>query len=129
MEETSSSSSSSSVPLITRRHQLATQRDTQNPTHASTSKASTSSEAAIPRKAINILRSEHPENRRKARTKLLEILMDRLNLEAGKPVIVDIDSKDEIDETLNELKKEKLLRKKRIWLRKVDDYSRTDSEF
>ena len=66
MEETSSSSSS--IPLITRRRQLATQKDTQNPAHALTLKALTSSKAVVLRKAINILRSEHPENRRKARS-------------------------------------------------------------
>ena len=49
--------------------------------------------------------------------------------DAGKPIMVDINSKDEIDEALNELKKEELPLKKRIWLRKVDVYSRTDSEF
>ena len=55
--------------------------------------------------------------------------MERPNPDTSKTIVVDIDFEDEIDEALNELKKEELPLKKRIWLRKVDNYSRTDSEF
>ena len=40
--------------------------------------------------------------------------MDRPNPDAGKIIVVDIDSEDEIDEALNELKKEELPLKKKI---------------
>ena len=108
-------SSSSSIPLITHRSQILAHRNPQNIDHPSTSKPSTSDEAAIPRKAINILRSESKENRRKARTKLLEILMDRPNPDTGKAIIIDIDFEDEFDEALNELRKKELPLKKRMW--------------
>ena len=117
-------SSSSSVPLITHRRQLVTQKNLKTAAQASTSKALTSTEGAVPKKAINILRLEHPENRRKARTKLLEILIEKPNPDAGKTIVVDIDSEDEFDEALNELKRDELRLKKRIWLKKVNDYSR-----
>ena len=68
----------------------------------------------MPTKAINLLRAECKENRRKSRTKLLEILMDRPNLDAGKTIVVDIDSEDEFDEVLNELNKQDLPLKKRM---------------
>ena len=55
--------------------------------------------------------------------------MDRPNPNIGKTIVVDIDSEDEFDETLNELKRDELPLKKRIWLKKVDDYSRSDKEF
>ena len=112
IEETSSSSSFG--PLITCRWQLITQKSSQTPAQASTSKASTSTETVVPKKAINILRSERLENRRKARTKLLDILMERPNLDAGKNIVVDIDSEDEFDETLNEIRRDGLPPKKRI---------------
>ena len=126
-EETSSSSST--VPLITRRTQILGTRNPQYTDQPTTSRPSTSAEGVIPRKAINILRSECKENRRKSRTKLIEILMDRRNPDAGKTIVVDIDSEDEFDEALNKLKKKELPLKKRIWFWKVDDYSQSDSEF
>ena len=73
-------------------------------------------EVGIPRKAINILRSERPEYKRIARNRLLNILMERPNPDAGKGVVVDINSEDEFDETLDEIRKENLPLKKKIWL-------------
>ena len=105
-EETSFSSSS--VPLIRRMVQILGPRNPQYIDQPSTSRPSTSAEGVIPRKAINILRSECKENRRKSRTKLLEILMDRPNPDAGKTIVVDIDSEDEFDEAVNELRREEL---------------------
>ena len=112
-EETSSSESS--IPLITRRIQIFGPRNPQldQPT---TSKASTSGEGAVPKKAINLLRAECKENRRKSRTKVLEILMDRPNPDVGKTIVVDIDSEDEFDEAIDEINKEDLPLKKRMWL-------------
>ena len=121
-EETSSSSSV--VPLITRRTQIFGPRNPQYTDLPTTSKPSTSAEGVIPRKAINILRSKCPENRRKAWTKLLEILMERPNPDAGKTIVIDIDSEDEFDETLDEIRKEDLPQKKKIWLWRKDDYSK-----
>ena len=133
-EETSSSESSAC--LISRRTKILGPKNPQleqiprNPRigQTSTSKPSTSGEKAVPKKAINLLRAECKENRRKSRIKLLEILMDRPNLDAGKTIVVDIDSEDEFDEVLNELNKEDLPLKKRMWLWKTDDYSQTDAE-
>ena len=116
-EETSSSESP--VPLITRRTQIFGPRNPQLLDQPSTSKASTSGEGVVPKKAINLLRSECKENRRKSRTKLLEILMDRPNPDAGKTIVVDIDSEDEFDEAINEINKKDLPLKKCMWLWKV----------
>ena len=121
-EETSSSESS--ARLISRRTQILGPKNPQleqtsrNPRigQTSTSKPSTSRERVVPKKAINLLRAECKENRRKSRTKLLEILMDRPNLDAGKTIVVDIDSEDKFDEVLNELNKQDLPLKKRMWL-------------
>ena len=121
-EETSSSESS--VPLISRRTQILGPRNPQieqssrNPRlgQVSTSKPSTSGDGGVPKKAINLLRAECKENRKKSRTKLLEILMDRPNLNAGKTIVVDINSEDKFDEVLNELNKKDLPLKKRMWL-------------
>ena len=55
--------------------------------------------------------------------------MQSQNPDAGKSVVVDVDSEDEFDETLDEIRRENLPLKKRMWLWKVDDYSRTDPEF
>ena len=55
--------------------------------------------------------------------------MERRNPNAGKTIVVDIDSEDEFDEALNELRKEDLPLKKKMWLWKVDDYNRSDAEF
>ena len=93
IEETSSSSTSS-IPLITRRWQLGLEKSPQT---------QVSTEVKVSKKAINILRSEHPEYRRMARNKLLTILMERPNPDVGKDVMVDINSEDEFDETLDEI--------------------------
>ena len=82
-----------------------------------------STDTEAPKKAINILRMERPEYKWMARTKLLEILMQSLNPNAGKSVVVDVDSEDEFDETLDEIRRENLPLKKRMWLWKADDYS------
>ena len=76
--------SSSSIPLAVRRDQLKTQKHTSPKTQISW-------DTNVPRKAINILRSESSEYRRMARTKLLAILMEKPNPDAGKDVVVDID--------------------------------------
>ena len=59
----------------------------------------------------------------------MEILNERRNPDEGKRVVVDICSDNEFDEVLDEIRKEDLPTNKRIWLWKVDDYSRTDLEF
>ena len=51
--------------------------------------------------------------------------MDRPNPDAGKSVVEDVDSEDEIDE----IKREHLPLKKKMWLQKADNYSRIDPEF
>ena len=91
IEETSSSSSS--IPLITHRQQLV----------AKSPPSQTSTKVVIPKKVINILRSERPEYRRMARAKLMEILNERRNPDVGKSVVVDIFSDDEFDEVHDEI--------------------------
>ena len=114
--------SSSSIPLSVRKEQIKLQIQP-NP------KTQSSWDFNIPRKALNQLRSKHLENRRKSRTKLLQILMERSKPDASKGIIVDIDSEDEFQEALDDIKKEHLPLKKKIFLWKADNYQRTDLEF
>ena len=114
--------SSSSIPLSVRREQLRIQVQPSPKTQISW-------DTNVPRKAINILRSESPENRRMSRTKLLEILMEKPKPDAGKDVVVDIDSKDEFQEALDDLNKDKLPLKKKMFLWKADNYYRTAPKF
>ena len=113
------SSSSSSIPLDTQG------RRQPNPRSSTQKQIDTET----PRKAIKILRSNRPEYRRIARTKLLEILMQSPNPDTRKSVTVDVDSEDEFDETLDEIRGENLPLKERMWYWKVDDYNRTDAKF
>ena len=55
--------------------------------------------------------------------------MERSNPDNGKSVVIDVNLDVEFDETLDEIRRESLPLKKRMWLWKVDDYSRTDPEF
>ena len=54
--------------------------------------------------------------------------MDRPNPDAGKTIVVDIDSEDEFDEAINKINKKDLPLKKHMSLWKVDDYNRTDAK-
>ena len=83
----------------------------------------------MPRKLLNLLRMQDPTYRKMSRTKLLEILMKQPNIDTGKSIVVDVESDDEIDETYDVIARENLLLKKRMFLWKVSDYSRTDPEF
>ena len=64
-----------------------------------------------------------------SRTKLLEILMEKPNPDAGKDIVVDIDSEDEFQEALDDLNKDRLPLKKKMFLWKTYNYQRTDPEF
>ena len=55
--------------------------------------------------------------------------MDKPNPDAGKDVVVDIDSEDEFQEELDNLNKDNLPLKKKMFLWKADNYQRTDPEF
>ena len=103
------SASSSSIPLVVRKEQLKVQVQPSPKTQISW-------DTNVPRKATNILRSESSEYRRMARTKLLAILMEKPNPDAGKDVMVDIDSEDEFQEALDDLNKDQLPLKKKMFL-------------
>ena len=86
-------------------------------------------ETEIPRKPINLLRMQDPAYKKMSRMKLLEILMKQPNANAGKSIVINVKSNDEINEAYDTIARENLPLKKQMFLWKVDDYRRTDPEF
>ena len=119
--KTSETSSSSEIPL-TRRSKTLNPRVEQlgNPR---------SKNISVPRKPINILKTQDPKYKKMSRKALLEVLMKEKNPYAQKSIIVDVESDSkEIDETYDAIRKDQLPVRKRMFLWKTNKYT-NDQEF
>ena len=71
----------------------------------------------MPRKPINILKTQNPKYKKILRKTLLEILMKQENPDSGKSFMSDIESDSkEIDKTFDSLRREELPLRKRMFL-------------